>query len=68
VSATAIAAEGWRAEVAAKASFLGGAGHGLAALDALGADGLVVDDGGRVHRTRGFARFLAGRRMRAVVG
>ena len=68
VSATAIAAEGWQAEVAAKAAFLGGVAHGAEAFEALGADGLVVDDRGRVERTRGFERFLAGCRPRAVAG
>jgi thiamine biosynthesis lipoprotein len=60
LSATAIAAEGWQAEVVAKAAFLGGVGRGLATIEALGADGMVVGSDGEVHSSRGFERFLAG--------
>ncbi len=56
-SATVIAAEGWQAEVLSKAAFLSGAIDGLALVESLGADGLVVDDRGDVHLTSGFWRF-----------
>jgi thiamine biosynthesis lipoprotein len=64
LAATAVAAEGWQAEVAAKAAVLGGPGSGLRAFDALGVDGLVVDADGGVHRSDGFGRFLARPRRR----
>ena len=54
---TALAAEGWQAEVLAKAAFLGGPRQGPALLAAAGADGLLVDDQGGLHRTTGFGRF-----------
>jgi thiamine biosynthesis lipoprotein len=57
---TVLAAEGWQAEVLAKAAFLGGLGQGPALLAAVGADGLLVDDHGGLHRTTGFGRFTAG--------
>jgi FAD:protein FMN transferase len=56
-SATVIAAEGWQAEVLAKAAFLRGPVDGLSLVESLGADGLVVDDRGDVHKTNGFGRF-----------
>jgi thiamine biosynthesis lipoprotein len=68
LSATAIAAEGWQAEVAAKAAFVGGAADGLSALEGLGAEGLLIDDRGRVLRTTGLEAFRAGRRAQAVAG
>jgi FAD:protein FMN transferase len=58
---TALAAEGWQAEVLAKAAFLGGPVHGPALLAAVGADGLLVDDHGGLHATAGFGRFTAAR-------
>jgi FAD:protein FMN transferase len=58
---TVLAAEGWQAEVLAKATFLGGLGQGPALLATVGADGLLVDDHGGLHRTVGFGRFAAGR-------
>jgi FAD:protein FMN transferase len=57
---TVLAAEGWQAEVLAKAAFLGGLGQGPALLAAVGADGLLVDDHGGLHPTSGFGRFTAG--------
>jgi thiamine biosynthesis lipoprotein len=54
---TVMAAEGWQAEVLAKAAFLGGLRQGPALLATLGADGLLVDDRGGLHRTAGFGRF-----------
>ena len=57
---TVLAARGWQAEVLAKAAFLGGLDRGRALLTAAGADGLLVDDHGRLHPSGGFARFLSG--------
>jgi FAD:protein FMN transferase len=58
VSATAIAGQGWIAEVLAKASFLAGADEGCDLLEAAGVAGvLVLDDGGE-RRTHGYHRFL----------
>ena len=57
-SATAIAGQGWIAEVLAKASFLAGADQGCHLLEAAGVDGLLVLDDGSERRTRGFHRFL----------
>ena len=59
-SATAIAGQGWIAEVLAKASFLAGADEGCDVLEAADVDGvLVLDDGGE-RRTRGYYRFQGG--------
>lgn len=49
-SATAIASEGWCAEVAAKAAFLAGADGAASALASFGARALLVDDGGALLR------------------
>ncbi len=57
-SATAIAGQGWIAEVLAKASFLAGAEQGCHLLEAAGVDGLLVLDDGSERRTHGFHRFL----------
>jgi thiamine biosynthesis lipoprotein len=57
LSATAIAAEAWQAEVLAKAAFLGGVARGLDLLVAAGADGLIVDDDGEVCGTPGLGAF-----------
>ena len=56
-AATVLAAQGWQAEVLAKAAFLGGNPQGLAVLAATGTDGLLVDDRGRLHPSAGFGRF-----------
>ena len=56
---TVVAAEAAWAEVLAKAAFVAGPQEGIALLAASGADGLVVGDGGAVHETAGFERFLA---------
>jgi FAD:protein FMN transferase len=59
-SATAIAGQGWIAEVLAKASFLAGADDGCDVLEAADVDGvLVLDDGGE-RRTCGYHRFQGG--------
>jgi thiamine biosynthesis lipoprotein len=60
VAVTVLAANGWQAEVLAKAAFVGGLDRGLALLTAAGADGLLVDDHGGLHPSGGFGRFLAG--------
>lgn len=54
---TIVAAQGWQAEVLAKAAFLGGLRHGPALLTATRTDGLLVDDRGGLHPTAGFQRF-----------
>ncbi|HVN52571.1 MAG TPA: FAD:protein FMN transferase [Acidimicrobiales bacterium] len=48
LSATAVAAEGWQAEVLAKAAFVGGQVQGVGVVDRLGGAALVVDAGGGV--------------------
>jgi thiamine biosynthesis lipoprotein ApbE len=54
---TVLAAHGWQAEVLAKAAFVAGLPGGLALLRAAGADGLLIDDQGRLHPSDGFERF-----------
>jgi FAD:protein FMN transferase len=56
-AATVVAAEGWQAEVLAKAAFLAGIPEGLRLLAATGTDGLLVDDQGSPHQSAGFGRF-----------
>jgi thiamine biosynthesis lipoprotein len=56
---TVLAAQGWQAEMLAKAAFLGGLADGPALLAAVGTDGLLVDNQGGLHPTAGFARFTA---------
>jgi thiamine biosynthesis lipoprotein len=51
-AATAVAGQGWAAEVYATAAFLAGADNGPALLAAAGLDGLVVTGDGRVHHAR----------------
>jgi thiamine biosynthesis lipoprotein len=60
-SATAIAGQGWIAEVLAKASFLAGADQGCDFLEAADVDGLLVLDDGGERRTRGYHRFQGGK-------
>jgi thiamine biosynthesis lipoprotein len=55
-SATAIAAEGWQAEVLSKAAFVQGAAGAMALFERTGVDGLVVDDGGCIHTSRRLRR------------
>ena len=62
LAATAVAAEGWQAEVLAKAAFLRGS-DGLALLHGLGVAGLVVETD-RIQTTSGWGRFGPG----AMVG
>ncbi len=66
LSATAIAAEAWQAEVLAKAAFIAGLDEGLEVLRERGTDGLLVDDAGRVHTTEGFAAFAGTRSDRGA--
>jgi thiamine biosynthesis lipoprotein len=50
---TVVAAEAWRAEVAAKAAFLAGLPAGLPLAIHLGAEALIVDQDGGLHLTAG---------------
>ena len=50
---TAVAAEGWRAEVATKATFLAGLSEALTLATHLDAEALVVDQDGGLHLTAG---------------
>ena len=56
LQATAVAAEAWRAEVAAKAAFLASLPDALAVATRLGAEALVVDRSGGIHLTAGLRR------------
>ena len=59
LGATAVAAEGWQAEVLSKAAFLAGPVDGLTQLREAGAEGLVVDDEGTVFESAGLHAFVA---------
>jgi FAD:protein FMN transferase len=50
---TVIAAEAWRAEVAAKAAFLAGLPDALPLATGLGAEALIIDHSGGIHLTAG---------------
>ncbi len=56
-AATVIAAEGWQAEVVAKAAFVAGLSEGLFLLASTGTDGVLVDDRGALYPSLGFDRF-----------
>jgi thiamine biosynthesis lipoprotein len=56
-TATVIAAEGWQAEVVAKAAFVAGLSEGLFLLASTGTDGVLVDDRGALYPSLGFDRF-----------
>jgi FAD:protein FMN transferase len=56
-SATVMAAQAWQAEVLSKAAFVAGRREGLAILEASGTEGLLVDDAGAVHPSKGLWRF-----------
>jgi thiamine biosynthesis lipoprotein len=60
---TVLAAQGWQAEVLAKAAFVAGLPEGPALLAGMGAEGLLIDDRGDLHPTAGFGRFEAGGRQ-----
>jgi thiamine biosynthesis lipoprotein len=51
LQATVVAAEAWRAEVAAKATFLAGLPDALPLATRLGAEALIVDQDGGIHLT-----------------
>ena len=55
---TVVAAQGWRAEVLAKAAFLAGPDDGPALIAESGAAGLVIADDGCVHRAGDIDSFL----------
>jgi FAD:protein FMN transferase len=57
LSATVLAAEGWQAEVLAKAAFLAGPSGAGEVLSATGTQALLVTDDGEVWTTEGFRRF-----------
>jgi thiamine biosynthesis lipoprotein len=65
LSATAVTAEAWQAEVLAKAAFVAGIDRGLAVLVDRGADGLLIGDAGDVHVSDGFGAFTDSS-MRAI--
>jgi thiamine biosynthesis lipoprotein len=56
--ATVVAADGWRAEVLAKAVMLAGSAHPFDIVGGTGAEALAVDGHGRVQSTQGLAAFL----------
>jgi thiamine biosynthesis lipoprotein len=53
LQATMVAAEAWRAEVAAKAAFLAGLPDALPLATRLGTEALVIDQDGGIHLTSG---------------
>jgi thiamine biosynthesis lipoprotein len=55
---TVVAAQGWRAEVLAKAAFLAGPERGTALIAELGAAGIVVGDDGSVQQAGNVEAFL----------
>jgi thiamine biosynthesis lipoprotein len=66
VSVTVVASDGWRAEVLAKAAFVGGVEHGLALLDDLGAAGVAFDRSGGTHPSASWPRFVVSRAATGV--
>ncbi len=66
-SATVVAGAAWAAEVLAKAVLLRGSATAFDILGGTGAEGLVVDAGGRTAATPGFAAYLGVARPRASV-
>ncbi len=59
LSATAVAAEGWQAEVLAKAAFIGGRVQGLGLVDTLGGAAMVVGSDGAVTTGLAWNEFVA---------
>ena len=55
---TVVAAQGWRAEVLAKAAFLAGPEHGPALIAQAGAAGIVIADDGSIHPAGNVDTFL----------
>ena len=58
-SVTAVTGLAWKGEVLCKAAFVAGPAEGVALLERNGAAGLLVDDGGRVHRAGPIEDFLS---------
>ena len=58
---TVVAAEAWRAEVAAKAAFLAGLPDALPLATRLAVDALVVDEDGGLHLTGGLRQHATSR-------
>ncbi len=56
-SVSVVAAEGWLAEVVAKAAFMAGPTDGLGLLASIGVEGVLIDDAGSAHPSTGFGRF-----------
>jgi thiamine biosynthesis lipoprotein len=61
--AAVVAAEGWAAEVLAKAVLLRGSAQAFDLVAGLGADALTVDRGGAIRATPGLAAFLGGKTL-----
>jgi len=59
--AAVVAAEGWAAEVLAKAVLLRGSAQAFDLVAGLGADALTVDRDGAIRATPGFAAFVGGK-------
>ncbi len=59
VSATAVAAQGWQAEVLAKAAFIGGPVQGLGLVHTLGGAAVVLTDDGELCEGPDWHRFAA---------
>lgn len=57
-SVTVVTGWAWRSEVLAKAVFVAGPEAGVALVEREGAAGLLVDDGGRVHRAGAIEELL----------
>jgi FAD:protein FMN transferase len=58
VAVTAVAAEGWQAEVLAKAALVAGPREALPLVRAFGAEALTVDETGAVHTTAALLPYL----------
>ncbi len=58
VAATVLASRGWQAEVLAKVLLVEGVEAGFELVTGLGADAVLVDETGDLHRTPGFSRFV----------
>jgi thiamine biosynthesis lipoprotein len=59
VAVTAVAAEGWQAEVLAKAALIAGPAEAFAVVRGFGAEALVVDDAGVVRATAALRPYLS---------
>jgi FAD:protein FMN transferase len=57
LSACVVAAEGWQAEVVAKAVFVKGLARGLALIAETGTEGVLIDDTGSAYPSFGLGRF-----------